>query len=69
MMKVFHSRKPLVFYMLNLIRRSKLSLINLRNFYIAHTKVGYILYTSKPLYVNDTTLINGLKFYLQYIRK
>ncbi len=65
----FTTKKAVVSHMLHLIRKSDISLSNLYNFYIEHNCSGYILYTSKPEFQDDSKLINGLKFYIQHIRK
>lgn len=65
----FTTRKSIISYMLNLIRKSQLSLANLLNFYVEHHSSGYILHTSKPMFKEENNLESGLKFYLQNIRK
>lgn len=66
---VFTSKGQVLSYMLRLTSRSKLSLVNLFNFYIEHNKFGYTLHLSKPTVRNEESLVNGLKFYLQNTRK
>jgi hypothetical protein len=65
----FHTKKSLLAFMLNLLRKSRLSLVNLFNFYVEVNNQGYILHLSRPIFTNEDKLINGLKFYLTNIRK